>query len=85
MLLQPCHLKNFLHNLPRKRKSISKNLILMLLIFSTICIYGSRAIQELSCYHNKGHEAACQYDDAYFMLLFGAVQVVILANHLLVS
>ncbi|KAE8708328.1 Amino acid permease 1 [Hibiscus syriacus] len=35
-----------------------------------------RAIQKSNCYHREGHDAPCSYGDTYFMLLFGAVQVV---------
>lgn len=54
-----------------------------------ICLYGFgvafvittainlRAIQNSICYHNEGPEAACEFVDAYYMLLFGAVQIVL--------
>ncbi|XP_038996214.1 probable amino acid permease 7 [Hibiscus syriacus] len=35
-----------------------------------------KAIQKSNCYHREGHDAPCSYGDTYFMLLFGAVQVV---------
>ncbi|PON47219.1 Amino acid transporter, transmembrane domain containing protein, partial [Parasponia andersonii] len=36
-----------------------------------------RAIQVSNCYHKEGHEAACEYGDAFYMLLFGVVQIVL--------
>ncbi|KAG4402894.1 hypothetical protein GLYMA_02G303700v4 [Glycine max] len=36
-----------------------------------------RTIQNSFCYHNKGPEAACESVDAYYMLLFGAIQIVL--------
>ncbi|KAI3906408.1 hypothetical protein MKW92_013740 [Papaver armeniacum] len=35
-----------------------------------------RAIYKSNCYHYKGHEAPCDHGDAFYMLLFGASQVV---------
>ncbi|CAH2068576.1 unnamed protein product [Thlaspi arvense] len=36
-----------------------------------------RAIQKSNCYHKEGHSAPCEYGDSLYMLLFGAVQVVV--------
>ncbi|GAB4854050.1 Probable amino acid permease 7 [Ancistrocladus abbreviatus] len=36
-----------------------------------------RAIEKSNCYHREGHEAACNYGDTLYMLLFGAAQIVI--------
>ncbi|EXB51063.1 hypothetical protein L484_023766 [Morus notabilis] len=36
-----------------------------------------RAIQRSNCYHEKGHQAACSYGDSLYMLLFGALQIVV--------
>ncbi|GAV74778.1 Aa_trans domain-containing protein [Cephalotus follicularis] len=36
-----------------------------------------RAIQKSNCYHKEGHEAACDYKDTVYMLLFGTVQIVV--------
>lgn len=49
----------------------------LILILTAICICGCRAIQNSICYHNEGPEAACEFVDAYYMLLFGAVQIVL--------
>ncbi|GMJ11601.1 amino acid permease 7 [Hibiscus trionum] len=35
-----------------------------------------KAIQRSNCYHREGHGAPCSYEDTSYMLLFGAVQVV---------
>ncbi|XVF70969.1 hypothetical protein PTKIN_Ptkin11bG0204800 [Pterospermum kingtungense] len=35
-----------------------------------------QAIQKSNCYHREGHNAPCSYGDTSYMLLFGAVQVV---------
>ncbi|KAH7859936.1 hypothetical protein Vadar_007267 [Vaccinium darrowii] len=37
----------------------------------------ARAIQKSNCYHRKGHKASCEYGDTIYMLLFGAVQIVV--------
>ncbi|KAL6999055.1 putative amino acid permease 7 [Sarracenia purpurea var. burkii] len=37
----------------------------------------ARAIQKSNCYHKEGHEASCHYGDTIYMLLFGAVQIVV--------
>ncbi|KAF3949997.1 hypothetical protein ACB098_06G004300 [Castanea mollissima] len=36
-----------------------------------------RAIQRSNCYHKEGHQAACEYGDTFYMLLFGLVQIVV--------
>ncbi|XP_038686448.1 probable amino acid permease 7 isoform X1 [Tripterygium wilfordii] len=35
-----------------------------------------RAIQKSNCYHREGHEANCEYGYHLYMLLFGAVQII---------
>uniref|UniRef100_A0A5B7BVW1 Amino acid transporter transmembrane domain-containing protein n=1 Tax=Davidia involucrata TaxID=16924 RepID=A0A5B7BVW1_DAVIN len=35
-----------------------------------------RAIQKGNCYHKEGHKAPCEYGDTVYMLLFGAIQIV---------
>ncbi|OVA19702.1 Amino acid transporter [Macleaya cordata] len=35
-----------------------------------------RAIHRSNCYHKEGHEAPCEFGDASYMLLFGAIQIV---------
>lgn len=37
---------------------------------------GDRAIRQSNCYHEEGHKAACEFDDEYYMLMFGIVQIV---------
>ncbi|KAL6975130.1 hypothetical protein U1Q18_023925 [Sarracenia purpurea var. burkii] len=34
-----------------------------------------RAIQKSNCYHKYRHEAACDYSDTYYMLVFGVAQI----------
>ncbi|XP_065859098.1 probable amino acid permease 7 [Euphorbia lathyris] len=36
-----------------------------------------RAIQKSNCYHREGHEAACEYSDSLYMLIFGAAQIIL--------
>ncbi|KAL0000372.1 hypothetical protein SO802_014153 [Lithocarpus litseifolius] len=36
-----------------------------------------KAIQRSNCYHKEGHQAACNYGDTFYMLLFGLVQIVV--------
>lgn len=35
-----------------------------------------RAIQRSNCFHSKGHKAACNYGNTYYMLIFGFIQVI---------
>lgn len=55
----------------------------VLLVFSQLSeillfsVNGHRAIQKSNCYHREGHEAACEYSDTYYMLIFGAVQLIL--------
>lgn len=50
---------------------------MILLIWMSVCFCGCRAIQDSICFHNKGSEETCGYDDTYNMLVFGAIQVVL--------
>jgi len=50
---------------------------LPLLIWTAICICGCRTIQHSFCYHNEGSEASCEFADAYYMLLFGVIQIIL--------
>ncbi|KAI3935149.1 hypothetical protein MKX01_031416 [Papaver californicum] len=34
------------------------------------------AIHRSNCYHKQGHEAPCEFGDTFYMLLFGAIQIV---------
>uniref|UniRef100_A0A7C9EHW8 Amino acid transporter transmembrane domain-containing protein n=1 Tax=Opuntia streptacantha TaxID=393608 RepID=A0A7C9EHW8_OPUST len=34
-----------------------------------------RAIQEANCYHEKGHDAACNFAYTHYMLIFGIIQI----------
>ncbi|POO02890.1 Amino acid transporter, transmembrane domain containing protein [Trema orientale] len=36
-----------------------------------------RAIQRSNCFHEKGHQAPCSYGDSLYMLIFGALQIVV--------
>ncbi|XP_031247141.1 probable amino acid permease 7 isoform X2 [Pistacia vera] len=36
-----------------------------------------RAIQKSNCYHRKGHDAPCAYGITKYMLLYGAVEIVV--------
>ncbi|KAL8256506.1 hypothetical protein R6Q59_031573 [Mikania micrantha] len=50
-------------------------------VFKTGVVYtitssiSMRAIKQSNCYHEKGHEAACDFSDTYYMLMFGMVQI----------
>jgi Transmembrane amino acid transporter protein len=59
---------------------------LFLLFFSFFCLppilfltkaFNYRAIQKSDCYHKEGHQAPCSYGDSFFMILFGAVQILL--------
>ncbi|XP_071692747.1 probable amino acid permease 7 [Rutidosis leptorrhynchoides] len=51
-------------------------------IFKTGVVYtitssiSIRAIRQSNCYHEEGHDAACEFENIYYMLLFGLVQIV---------
>nr|XP_043606234.1 probable amino acid permease 7 isoform X1 [Erigeron canadensis] len=51
-------------------------------IFKTGVVYtitsaiSLRAIRQSNCYHEEGHAAACEFENKYYMLLFGIVQIV---------
>jgi hypothetical protein len=36
-----------------------------------------RAILKANCYHEHGHDAHCDYDGNYYMLIFGGVQLLL--------
>ncbi|KAK9072223.1 hypothetical protein SSX86_008655 [Deinandra increscens subsp. villosa] len=42
-------------------------------ITSAICM---RAIRQSNCYHREGHDAACEFENKYYMLMFGIVQII---------
>ncbi|KAK1435573.1 hypothetical protein QVD17_01339 [Tagetes erecta] len=42
-------------------------------ITSAICM---RAIRQSNCYHKQGRDAACDFGDKYYMLMFGIVQMI---------
>lgn len=45
-------------------------------IFFLCQMNGFRAIRKSNCYHREGHDAACEYGDNSFILIFGAIQIV---------
>ncbi|KAL8256504.1 hypothetical protein R6Q59_031571 [Mikania micrantha] len=50
-------------------------------IFKTGVVYtitsaiSMRAIRRSNCYHKEGHEAACEFENKYYMLMFGVVEI----------
>ncbi|KAL8256503.1 hypothetical protein R6Q59_031570 [Mikania micrantha] len=42
-------------------------------ITSAICM---RAIMQSNCYHKEGHDAVCEFENKYYMLMFGIVQII---------
>ncbi|XP_076907013.1 putative amino acid permease 7 [Bidens hawaiensis] len=42
-------------------------------ITSAICM---RTIRQSNCYHKEGHDAACEFENWYYMLMFGIIQTV---------
>ncbi|KAI7734792.1 hypothetical protein M8C21_005458, partial [Ambrosia artemisiifolia] len=50
-------------------------------VFKTAVVYtitssiSMRAIRQSNCYHEEGHEAACEFSETYYMLMFGMVQI----------
>ncbi|KAL1820866.1 hypothetical protein ACET3Z_015735 [Daucus carota] len=57
------------------------NIFFRLNLFKTGVVYmitsgiSMRAIQQSNCYHKDGHEAPCEYENTYSILLFGIVQI----------
>ncbi|KAJ0765605.1 putative amino acid transporter, transmembrane domain-containing protein [Helianthus annuus] len=42
-------------------------------ITSAICM---RAIKQSNCFHKEGHDAACEFEHKYYMLMFGIIQII---------
>ncbi|KAM0044265.1 putative amino acid transporter, transmembrane domain-containing protein [Helianthus debilis subsp. tardiflorus] len=42
-------------------------------ITSAICM---RAIMHSNCFHKEGHDAACEFEHKYYMLMFGIIQII---------
>lgn len=40
-------------------------------------IYVKRAIKRSSCFHEKGHDSSCGINGTPFMVLFGAVEILL--------
>ncbi|XP_076934804.1 putative amino acid permease 7 [Bidens hawaiensis] len=51
-------------------------------IFKTGVVYtitsaiSMRAIRRSNCYHKEGHDAACEFENKYYMLMFGIIQII---------
>ncbi|XP_010252954.1 PREDICTED: probable amino acid permease 7 isoform X1 [Nelumbo nucifera] len=70
------------------RLNLGKGEIWLCGLFQQISLYGTgiayiivsatsmRAIQRSNCFHREGHQASCAYGDSFYMLLFGAIQIV---------
>ncbi|KAL8150662.1 hypothetical protein V2J09_020470 [Rumex salicifolius] len=46
------------------------------LAYTITAAVSMRGIQKANCYHREGHSATCSYSDNSYMLMFGAVQIV---------
>ncbi|KAJ0902553.1 putative amino acid transporter, transmembrane domain-containing protein [Helianthus annuus] len=42
-------------------------------ITTAICM---RAIKQSNCFHKEGHDAACEFEHKYYMLMFGIIQII---------
>ncbi|KAJ3679707.1 hypothetical protein LUZ60_017718 [Juncus effusus] len=45
--------------------------------YTITSVISLRAIEKSDCYHKEGHDAPCEYGDNFFMLIFGAIQIII--------
>ncbi|KAI3754065.1 hypothetical protein L2E82_26179 [Cichorium intybus] len=52
------------------------NLFKLGVIYTITSSISIRAIQQSNCYHEKGHEADCEYALTSYMLLFGIIQII---------
>nr|GFC97697.1 probable amino acid permease 7 [Tanacetum cinerariifolium] len=46
-------------------------------VYTLTCATSMRAILQSNCYHKEGHDAACEFENKYYMLMFGIVQIVV--------
>ncbi|XP_076909355.1 putative amino acid permease 7 [Bidens hawaiensis] len=52
------------------------NLFKVGVVYTITSASSIRAIQKSNCYHDHGHEAACEYGIEFYMLLFGIINIV---------
>ncbi|KAI3769101.1 hypothetical protein L6452_00198 [Arctium lappa] len=52
------------------------NLFKLGVVYTITSAISIRAIERSNCYHEHGHEAACEYELKTYMILFGIVQIV---------
>ncbi|XP_076882579.1 putative amino acid permease 7 [Bidens hawaiensis] len=52
------------------------NLFKVGVVYTITSVSSIRAIQQSNCYHEHGHEAACEYGIEFYMLLFGIINIV---------
>ncbi|CAI9088130.1 OLC1v1022376C2 [Oldenlandia corymbosa var. corymbosa] len=53
------------------------NFVKIGIVYTVTASTSLRAILKSNCYHDQGHKAACEYNTTYFMLLFGALQILV--------
>ncbi|CAA0814045.1 Probable amino acid permease 7 [Striga hermonthica] len=53
------------------------NFIKLGIVYTITASISMRAIQRSNCFHSQGHKSVCEYDGAYYMLIFGFVQVIL--------
>ncbi|KAI3825840.1 hypothetical protein L1987_07518 [Smallanthus sonchifolius] len=44
-------------------------------VYTITSAISMRAIRRSNCYHENGHDAACEFENKYYMLMFGIVQI----------
>ncbi|KAI4374836.1 hypothetical protein MLD38_012783 [Melastoma candidum] len=65
-----------------KKRMMACGLLQYLSLYGTAVAYvittatSMRAIQKSNCYHKKGHGGPCNYKDTIYMVLFGAIQII---------
>ncbi|KAM0036205.1 hypothetical protein Hdeb2414_s0014g00423601 [Helianthus debilis subsp. tardiflorus] len=52
------------------------NLFKLGVVYTITSASSIRAILQSNCYHEHGHEAACEYGIKFYMLLFGSIHVI---------
>ncbi|KAL8226462.1 hypothetical protein R6Q57_016294 [Mikania cordata] len=69
------------HTILGYKNGVMCGCLLYFSIFKTGVVYtitsaiSMRAIKQSNCYHKDGHEAACEFENKYYMLMFGIVQI----------
>ncbi|KAL1332660.1 hypothetical protein HN51_061440 [Arachis hypogaea] len=65
-----------------KKRTVVAGFLQFVILYGTCVAYvittatSMRAILKSNCYHKEGHDAPCNYGDNLYMVIFGAIQIV---------